>query len=148
MARRKQFKGIAGNVAKWIISRNFDAHGYWAVGMLCKHAELEKSTEVSLKLIGNHEPSEFGVPLGELRKELYKYIKACKIPEYWLAEAEIKFMFNVQPSSRYHRWGSAPGKPFICTVSLTTDLGRKFINQNGSFCRPHNPEKEQRRYGF
>ena len=148
MARRKQFKGIAGNLAKWIISRNFDAQGYWAVGILCKQAELKRVTEVSFKLIGNDDSSEFGVPLEGLRQELCKYTNSCKIPHWWLAEAAVKFEFNVQPNPRYHVWGSALGKPFICTVSLTTDSGRKFINQNGSFCMPHDPDKEQRRYGF
>jgi hypothetical protein len=148
MARRKQFKGIAGNLAKWMVSRNFDTKGYWAVGVLCKQAELNKVTEISLKLIGNHDAIEFAVPLEGLRQELYKYMKSCRMPDSWLAEAEVKFEFNVQPIPMYHLWGSALGTPFVCTVTLTTDLGRKFINQNGCFCRPHNPEKEQRRYGF
>lgn len=148
MARRNQFKGIAGNLTKWVISRNFDADGYWAVGKICKYAESEKLREVSFKLIGNNESREFCISLERAREELYKYIKYCKMPEYWLFEAEIKFEFNAPPNPRYHYWGSALGNPFICTVSITTDLGRIFTNKSGSFCRPHNPEKEQRRYGF
>ncbi len=34
MARRRQLKGIAGNLAQWCLSRNFDSEGYWAVGKL------------------------------------------------------------------------------------------------------------------
>ncbi|MBU1219482.1 hypothetical protein KKF34_03700 [Myxococcota bacterium] len=34
MPRRKEFKGIAENLAKWCVSRNNDFSGYWAIGQL------------------------------------------------------------------------------------------------------------------
>lgn len=50
MPRRKQFKSIADNINQWILSRNFDAQGYWAVGKLYKFSEEKSTRKVVLDL--------------------------------------------------------------------------------------------------
>jgi hypothetical protein len=58
MARRKQLKGVAGNLAQWCLSRNFDHQGYWAVGQLYAHAEDNNSDEVVIELVNDFVPNE------------------------------------------------------------------------------------------
>jgi hypothetical protein len=132
MARRKQLKGIAGNLARWIVSRNFDVEGYWAVGLICLYAESR----------------ELAIAAEILKHQLSTSMNSCKLPACWLVEVEVNFQFNTCPNPKYHSRGFVSGKPFMCTVSLTTDLGRTFKNRSGAFCRPYDPKRELRRHRF
>ncbi|MBQ4845045.1 hypothetical protein [Pseudoalteromonas sp. MMG005] len=51
MARRKQLKNVAGNIAQWCLSRNFDYEGYWAIGQFYAEAKANSTNEVVINLI-------------------------------------------------------------------------------------------------
>lgn len=153
MPRRKHFKSIADNINQQILSRNFDAQGYWAVGKLYKFAEEHSIRKVvldlKLKTINpESNDGEFSTAIQELAQLLYRSMESNKMPEYWLQEATVTFSFKEAFQAKYHFWGSALGQPFICSVYIKTDLGRVYIRENGCNCWIHDPHKELRRYGF
>ncbi|MDF1690623.1 MAG: hypothetical protein P1U35_13550 [Cycloclasticus sp.] len=153
MARRKQLKGVAGSLVQWCMSRNFDYQGYWAIGQLYAHAQamgvnelivnpIDKSMKpkpVNEKFIGAFEA---------FSNILNKTLKANEIPSSWIQDIRLVLQFNQEYQHKYHYWGSALGKPFICSVEITTDLGKKFKVENGCNIWVHNPKRESRRNGF
>jgi hypothetical protein len=151
MARRKQLKGIAGNLAQWVLSRNFDYNGYWAVGQLYADAGANETDEVTLNLVENFVSNDaVGVKFSEaillLSSIFNRDIKSLKIPDWWV---KVVFKFNTEYQHKYHCWGSAlGGKPFMCVVIVVTDQGKKYSKKLGCNVWVHNPKKELRRYGF
>jgi hypothetical protein len=152
MARRKQLKGIAENLAQWVISRNFDSHGYWALGQFYKFVESKDSKIVVLDLKNNSiidpvtESREFETAIEMLTDILAKDIRSNKIPESWLKEVKVMLHFESEYKDELHYWGSKlGGKPFTCTVSITTDLSTKFTKEIGCNVWVHNPKRESRR---
>ena len=56
---------------------------------------------------------------------------------------------NTDYKKKYHLWASGlGGKPAMCLVEITTDLGKTYTKEGGCNVWVHNPEKESRRYGF
>lgn len=153
MARRKQLKGISGNLAHWCISRNFDSEGYWAIGQLYSFAKERRTNEISLNLKNKiitptPEKGRFTLAVNLLVAVFLNDLESNETPKEWLSEANITFKFNTEYQHKYHLWGLATGEPFVCSVSIKTDLGKIYINESGCNVWPHNPKKEQRRYGF
>ena len=50
MPRRREFQGVANNLIQWVLSRNFDWQGYWALGKLYMYAEEHGISSLSLEL--------------------------------------------------------------------------------------------------
>lgn len=153
MSRRKQFQGIANSLTQWILSRNFDSHGYWAVGKLYKFSKEQGVSQVvlDLKLNKTYPESidrEFDSSIKLLYQLLQHNMKSSKMPESWLEEATVTLFFNVPYQRKYHHWRSALGEPFICSANIKTDLHSIYTSENGGNCWVHNPEKELRRYGM
>ena len=154
MARRSQIKGIAGNIAQWCLSRNFDCEGYWAIGQLYAYAEANGQSEIVLDLVEEFIPAEVkdlnNTTVIKLVSDfLQKNLDASKIPSDWLKEVKVTFKFNTKYQHKYHCWGSGlGGKPFVCTVEITTDLGRTYSKEYGCNVWVHNTKRESRRYGF
>lgn len=152
MARRKQLKGIAGNLGQWCLSRSFDCEGYWALGLLYADAETKNSNRIVLDLLPPpiHRESEISGKTLELILEFLKMnLKASNIPDIWLKKVTITFEFNTEYEHKYHHWGSGlGGKPSLCIVDMTTDLGKTYTKKYGCNVWVHNPKREQRRGSF
>lgn len=147
MARRKQLKGVAGNLAQWCLSRNFDYKGYWALGVLYEHAELVSSNEVVIDLIDDFVSNDaLGVKFSEaiqlLSRILKRDMESPKLPDSWAKDVKVVFKFNTEYQHMYHFWGSGlGGKPFMCIVSITTDQGSTYTKECGCNVWLHNPVK-------
>ncbi|MEH6346121.1 MAG: hypothetical protein V7785_13605 [Bermanella sp.] len=152
MARRKQLKGIAGNLGQWCLSRSFDCEGYWAPGLLYAEAEIKNSNRIVLDLFDSPTLPESEIS-GKTSKLISEFmtmnLKASEIPEVWLRKATITFEFNTEYEHRYHHWGSGlGGKPSICIVEIITDLGKTYTKKFGCNVWVHDPKREQRRSSF
>ena len=153
MARRNQLKGIAGNLVQWCLSRNFDFEGYWAIGQLYKYAEDLDTNRIILNLKNKtltpaSDSTDFKKAIESLSKVLKNELQSNKIPEAWLKEVSVIFSFNEAYQDKYHYWGSALGKPFICVAEITTDLVKTYIKESGCNIWVHNPKKESCRNDF
>ncbi|WP_299775897.1 hypothetical protein [uncultured Pseudoteredinibacter sp.] len=153
MARRKQLRGIAGNLAQWCLSRNFDSEGYWAVGKLYAEAQHKGISAITLNLIEKEftpklQAKEYAVSLGLLSKVLECSVNSSRISESWIKSVVISFEFEVEYVHKWHYWGSALGKPFKCRVSIESDLNKEYAYETGCNVWVHNPKRECRRYGF
>ncbi len=152
MARRKQLRGIAGNLTQWLLSRNFDNKGYWAIGQLYACAEQNKTNKLVLNL---KEKSLSPNPWDVFFSSAFKLadgvfigdLKAHKIPGRWVKKIMVTFSFNESYKREYH-FGSALGQPFVCAVEITTDLDKTYVCERRCNCWVHDPKKESRRYGF
>jgi len=151
MPRRREFKGVSKNLAEWCLSRNNDYLGYWAIGQLYSFSQNQKVSVVSLDVLSmqffpeNKELSSLCNGFAEIVK---KQMAANSIPNYWLKSIRIQFHFEAPYQKKYHLFGSAIGKPMVCSVVIVTDLGREYYGESGCNCRPHNPAREHRRNGF
>ncbi len=152
MARRKQLKGITGNLGQWCLSRSFDCEGYWALGLLYAHAETRHSNRVVLNLLDQSifpDSEHFGKAFELILSFLAMDLKTSKIPENWLRKATVTFEFNAEYKHEYHHWGSIlGGKPCMCIVDITSDLDKTYTKQYGCNVWVHNPKREQRRGSF
>ena len=154
MTRRKQLKGVAGNLARWCLTRNFDYKGYWAVGQLYGDAEINKTDEVVINLVKDFVPNDaIGVKFSEaihlMSGVFNKDIKSLEIPRWWVKDATVIFKFNTEYQHKCHFGASAlGGKPVTCIVQITTDQGNTYSKESGSNVWVHNQHKERRRYGF
>ena len=107
MARRKQLKGIAGNIGQWCLSRNFDYEGYWALGQFFAHTEANGTDEVVIKVIEEFVPIyaegiKFSSAIKLLSSVLKRDIKSNNIPDWWLKDVSVIFRFNTDFEHKYH----------------------------------------------
>ena len=151
MARRKQLKGIAQNLAQWSLSRNFDFEGYWAIGKLFLHCKENDQTEIEIIVLEEWEspkPTKFSSLANILLEVVKTDLKANLIPYSWVRRISATYKFEQEYCGKYHFYGAMIGKPFICNVEITTDLDRTYRGESGANCWVHNPKKESRRACF
>ena len=154
MARRKQLKGVAGNLAQWCLSKNFDYHGYWAVGKLYAYPEANNTSQFVITLVDNYVPNDgagkkFSDAVMLMSEVFHRDLNSNRIPDWWVKDAQVIFQFNCEYQEKYHFWSSAlGGKPAICLVIVSTDHGKTYTIETGCNVWVHNPKREQRRYGF
>ena len=151
--RRRELKSVVNSLGQWSLSRNFDCQGYWAIGKLYSLAENEDKNRVEINLL---EREIIPQPKNEdlkglitfIREFYFRLLEANGLPEVWVKNVKLVFLFNEKYQKKYHWWRMAIGKPMILKVQITTDLGKTYEYENGCNCLPHNPKKEQRRNGF
>ncbi len=151
MPRRSEFKGIAKNLAEWCLCRNNDYLGYWAIGQLYNFSQNQRVSVVSVDVLATQfvpENKELSILCSGFYEIVKKQMLANSMPNYWLKSLQIKFHFEAPYQDRYHYFGSAIGKPMVCSVVILTDLGREYFGESGCNCRPHNPARESRRHSF
>jgi hypothetical protein len=150
MSRRKEFKGIVNNLVVSLNSRNNHHLGYWAIGQLCSFAEEKGVTTITLSVMENQinpETQKFSALFSSIKHVILTQLKSHKMPEQWLAKAIFSISFNQQADEKIHRFFNR-GKPYICQLTLTSDLGRSYTSKSGGYCEPHDPQREQRRGGL
>lgn len=105
MACRKQFKGIAGNLVQWCLSRN-----YWAIGQFYAHADASGVDEIVINLVDQFVPVgvegiKFSAAIKLLSDVLQQNIECNVILEEWLQDASVVFKFDTEYQHKYHYWG-------------------------------------------
>lgn len=151
MARRKQLRGLAQNLAQWSLSRNFDYVGYWAIGKIYLYCKDHGLSDLTISVLegGERLGCEELPSLDEsFLNILDDYLSSNSMPRSWIMQLRATYKFEQEYQGKYHYYGSAIGKPFICLIEITTDLGRLYYAETGANCRAHDPRRESRRSGF
>jgi len=155
MARRKQLKGLAGNLVQYCMSRSFDCEGYWAIGKFYAYAEATGTKEFAVKLVDEYVPIDaigikYSTSIKQLSNVLQRYLESNGIPGEWVQCVSVIFKFDTDYQDKYHPWRTAlrDGEPFICTVEITSDLGSTYSKELGCNVWVHDPKREYRRLGL
>lgn len=156
MARRKQLKGVAGNLAQWCMSRNFDYRGYWAVGHLYAFTEEMGSNQFVIVLVNDGcvlkneaDDEKFSESINLLLDIFLNETTALNIPSSWIKNVRVVFNFNAIYDTKYHMYRPKfGGNPTTCLAEITTDLGKVYTYETGGYVWCHDPRKEYRRYGY
>lgn len=148
MARRRELKNIANGVLSSFNSRNNDVDGYWGIGMLCLFAKNHEMSEVRFDLMRRESsaaPSPIGPLAAHYREKLDHLLEIRGLPSTWIKSAKLSVCFDAPFEHKFNYFGSAlGGKPYMCTLEIIDDLGRKHGARTGGNCWPHNPKKESR----
>ena len=150
MAGRRKLKGLAGGLAHYCLSRNFDAGGYWAMGKLYAAAYSLGIQDISLELMKQEFRPEFDA--GDLNESVDRlvqlidnYLEANGISSECITSAEISFSFETVAEKTIYGQGRSPGKPFRCRVAIQSDLGTSYTYELGSNVWLHDCKRESRR---
>lgn len=150
MPRRKELNGMVKDLVVSLNSRNNDHVGYWTIGQLCSFANEKGVATITLSILENHinpDTDRFTALFSSIKYVIKTQLKSRKMQEQWLAKAIFSISFNQECDEKIHRFFNR-GKPYICQLTLTSDLGRSYTSTSGGYCEPHDPQKEQRRNGF
>lgn len=147
MARRRELKSIASGILSSFNSRNNDLFGYWGIGVLCLHAKKIQTDAFVLDLL-----NQTATPVNEqalvstqqYRKILIATIEKQNISFSWLKSALLTVNFNPEYVEKFHRFGSALGGRYICSLELIDDLNKKHCVICGGICWPHDAKRESR----
>jgi len=148
MPRRRQLKSIAAGIADSFNSRNNDLEGYWALGKLCRFAQDQTITLLTLDLINiicTPASTEFNAVMHDYKVKLRVIMNKQGIPEDWLKAVKIEIDFQPEYDARLHHFRSALGGPYTINIKLMTDLGKIYSFRTGGNCKPHDPQSETRR---
>lgn len=151
MGTRREFKGIAYDLACVYNSRNNDFLGYWAIGQLCLIAKKKKCDVLELNLLdGETNPKSRALSriCAQMKKQLTRQLDIRPNSSEWLTEAKFEIDFNPEYEKRFHYWRSALGNPYTFQLVLKTDIGTMFSVRNGGNCLPHAPQRECRRLEY
>jgi len=138
MARRRELRGIANDIAYHCVSRNNDIDGYWGVGKIYGMAIENLKNEVEI-----HIPSELMLPpdLARFRKHLEKMFPPQKLYlGNFVQSFQIKFKFRLllDDSKRGQHAHCS------CTVSMIDELDKIWSGVATTFCYPHNTRFEHK----
>ena len=148
--RRKEIKGIAAGFVSHFISRNNDINGYWAMGILYKHALNNLSTSLEIDVLthvispGNQ---AFTGAVEQWDQWNMKKFRGLNIPMNWVSSVTVTINFEKTPISEDAVQQAADnylGAPFTCLVSIVDDMGKSRNVMRRGRCRPHDPSREYR----
>lgn len=145
MPRRNELKNIANGIVSSFNSRNNDVSGYWGIGKLCRAATENGTSFVMIDLLNTRislNTNEFGAQINRYREMLQRLTSKGSIPASWITKAIIVTSFNQEFDKHYHFFRSALGQPYICTITITDDLGKEYVVTAGGNCLPHDPSRE------
>jgi len=148
MPRRRQLKSIAAGLADSFNSRNNDLEGYWALGKLCRFAQEQSSSVVSLDVLNivcTPANTMFNAVMHDYKVKLQIIMRKQGIPADWLKAAKVEIDFQPEYVAHLHYFRSAWGRPYTLSLELMTDLGKIYRVRTGGNCRPHDPLRESRR---
>ena len=147
MPRRKELNGVAAGLASSFSSRNNDADGYWALGVLYKLVNEAEANKITIDLMSSKSCPNFK-HIKEIASPYYNYLidqlMKKKFKTQQITSALIEIQFNVAPSAQQIMFKSTWGEPYICRVILTDDLNKQHIKESRGWCGQHDPKKEHR----
>jgi hypothetical protein len=143
--RRNELKNVANGIVSSFNSRNNDVSGYWGIGKLCRAAKENGTSFVIIDLLNTRvslNTNEFDAQIIHYRKMLQRLTSKRSIPASWITKAIIVTSFNQEFDKRHHYFRLALGRPYICTLTITDDLGKEYAVATGGNCLPHDPSRE------
>lgn len=133
MASRKNIQGIVSSFAHWFVSRNNDIDGYWGVGKIYLYSCEQNAAVADIDILAAKSLfSEY------YRNKLVELSNKHRVPISWIDSAKISVKFSMT--------GSLSGSNFEARLIITSDLGKEYTAFSKGFCRPHNPNRERRRW--
>jgi hypothetical protein len=148
MVRKADIRNLAYGIASSFNSRNNDLEGYWALGKLCLYAKTKCISSIRLDLLrltSTPETTEFDTLMHNYQFRLNSFKQIHALPSNWLSQAEVEINFDPEYNEEMNYWRSAFGNPYSCTVSLSRELSKPISIRIGGNCRPHDPNKENKR---
>lgn len=145
MTTRKELKGIAAGLYGSFISRNNDVDGYWELGKLRLHADMNNSFLIVINLVdGTIEPpsDEFSKLLEYYMTFLRRRMITRNMASGLLTAAKIDLVFNVSLPDGKMSLRTTFGSLFKLTVTLTDDRDKHYIITGFGYCAPHNSKFE------
>lgn len=147
MAGRKQLKTIAGGLLGTFTSRNNDINGYWGLGVLRLYAQRRGLETLEIELLSRHynEPavSPFFAAGQYYRQWFSRALLHWRLSENELRSAYIRLRF-----STFEEFPDVvrdtQGKPYVCTVSITTPQGTEYSASKVGVCAPCDPKIDRR----
>lgn len=144
--KRKLLKDLAGAIASSFISRNNDINGYYGVGALYKQTNELNTNQIQLDLLtGNTIPVEIDAKYTIVcyYEFFLKQLLSRNFQKNHIKKVTIQLVFNCTTNGQEKiyeniRWGN----PFSCNVTITDDLEKDHTVKIISYCRIHDPKKE------
>jgi len=150
MPRSARLTNIADGLCGSFASRNNDLVGYWAIGKLRSLAERYSQNAALLNVLAPsmQPPSpEFAQVLADYHLLLQKLASRSGIRLEAITAAYISVDFLPQPWPRAIYYKKQWGEQFLVTVTVCADGRADGIVSHAGYCRPHDPDRERRRYG-
>ena len=147
VSRRRELKGIAAGISSSFSSRYNDIDGYWGLGVIYLCAAEAGLSKFQLDLISGESLPYFkhSKKVATPYREYLKVQAEKKGFHPWqICKAIIEIEFNTMPSKLNLIFKRTWGEAFLCTVSITDDLGKSWSHQYEGWCGKHDPAKEHR----
>jgi hypothetical protein len=139
MASRRVLASVADSIAWIFVSRNNDVDGWWAPGLLIDVVAPADPAYTLDLLTGETVPKTISPTLDQLGPAWARYF-AWSLGRFGMqtnsvasATLMVRFLYGVSvPSWRFGRTDT----PFLCTVTITDDRGRRHQRIASSHCTP------------
>lgn len=135
MARRTQLQGICNDLLSTFISRNNDLDGYWALGQCLGWLEEEQAVAIKMSLVGKMEANQkpqVSALSRHFSTALVSMLSRQDLSVEWVKDGCITIERENSHQLRF-------------SLSLISDLGRKFESSRSLAVRQHDPVRELRR---
>lgn len=150
MPRSARLANIAAGICGSFASRNNDLGGYWTIGKLRSLAEHYSRNVVSLDVLAlSMEPlsSEFEQVLADYHLLLRKLASRSGVRLEAITSANISVDFLPLPWPRAIYYQKQWGEQFLVTVTISAEGRADGVISHAGYCRPHDPDRERRRFG-
>jgi hypothetical protein len=150
MARRKELRGIAYDLAASFASRNNDAEGYWAVGKLYSYSLQSNTKRLSFDLLSAPDTDASGsldiIVRHRCAAALGRQLTIRAMPRHWIVSATVHFAFEIPREKLAWHENYGRGCPFECVVEIADELGRRYSGTARGLVAPHDPSVDRQRY--
>lgn len=148
MPARKDMKNVLQGFLSAFVSRNNDIGGYWALGVLYRHAQSHGTNFIRINLLSSAvtpDNSQFSKYIKAYADYVYLRFSLLRIPRDWLQTGSVSIAFNQPDTDAVNRqiYGHM-GEPYICKVEFIDDLGQRRSVETRGRCRKHDPQCEHR----
>jgi hypothetical protein len=144
MPRGRVLKSVAHNIVAMFMSRNNDAGGYWAFGLILANALKTGETMFTIDCITGQASTVFELaPLRDLPHRYHEIFwsqvhRQC-IPPGRIQHAVIEVIFDFDlPRKRSGNTGVTEYRT-TCRVRIVDDREKTYEETVGCWCFPHNP---------
>lgn len=138
MPRRRELQSIATDMAHFCVGRNNDIEGYWALGVLCRHADETSQRNLAIRVSS---ALQFPYPVEEARRNLLERFDALDVRLRSYVKS-ISVNFSFEPLSLTEVFGQEFRS--CCWVMIVDDRGTMRHGEACEICWPHEPEWEMR----
>lgn len=136
---RRRLQGVTHDLLGWLVSRQNDAEGWWALGRLYAEGRTFRFAPLA-RTVEPESPTAL-LLLPRIRTVLERSLHAHGVRPDALRAAEVTIAFDT-PHEAVRR---TRGEPFVARVALTVAGDRVFAKMHFGHCARHDAEREVRR---